>query len=329
MAETINGYLLEEPLKTDNSGFSKWGFGKQDGKEYFIKEFLSPAYPVNAELLGPELTEKKREVCRTFVDQKCLLFKAINQASDGNLVRIEHFFRYGAKYYITMQKVEAVDRLKVLALPEKQKIEICAILAHAVAGMHQAGLIHADIKLDNVIFCTNASGRIGAKIIDLDNCFQAAQPPKKEEEITGDQIYMAPETFLLIAEEEGTLTCKIDVFALGLLFHQLIVGMLPEFEEKYHYPYEVLLEHGELKVSDSLHPQLRQIILEMLRLEPEKRPDMSDVGERLMKLCRSIGTVRGRRVRKNREEPSESDTVLAGENSRVDEFFFRAGEDEL
>lgn len=324
MPETINGYLLEEPLKTDNSGFSKWGFGKLDGKEYFIKEFLSPAYPVNADLLGPELTAKKKEVCNAFVNQKCLLFQTINQASDGNLVRIEHFFRYGAKYYITMQKVEAVDMVKVLALPERQKIEICAVLAHAVAGMHQAGLIHGDIKLDNVIFCSNASGRIGAKMIDLDSCFWAARPPEKEEEIIGDQIYMAPETFLLMEQEEGTLTCKIDIFALGLLFHQIMTGLLPGFEDSCHYPYEALLKQEELKVSDRLDPRLHNIFLEMLQREPEKRPDADQVGERLRKLCR-----RRRSTAETGEIPLASEAVLADKKRSVDEFFFRAGEDDL
>ena len=42
--KTINGYELEADLTADNSGFSKWGFARKNGKTYFIKEFLSPVY---------------------------------------------------------------------------------------------------------------------------------------------------------------------------------------------------------------------------------------------------------------------------------------------
>ena len=34
----INGYTLTTELQNANSGFSKWGFGTKNGKEYFIKE---------------------------------------------------------------------------------------------------------------------------------------------------------------------------------------------------------------------------------------------------------------------------------------------------
>ncbi|MCD7766773.1 MAG: hypothetical protein LUH53_09740, partial [Lachnospiraceae bacterium] len=100
MAEFINGYKLDAPLKTDNSGFSKWGFASLNAKKYFIKEFLSPVYPADAKLLGEELTQKRKASCEKYVTEKRLLFAAINKASDGNIVHIEHFFRYGSKYYI-------------------------------------------------------------------------------------------------------------------------------------------------------------------------------------------------------------------------------------
>lgn len=43
----INNYYFEKPLTSDNSGFSKWGIGIRAGKKYFVKEFLSPTYPID------------------------------------------------------------------------------------------------------------------------------------------------------------------------------------------------------------------------------------------------------------------------------------------
>lgn len=322
MADIINGYLLEEPLKTDNSGFSKWGFAKKDEKEYFIKEFLNPVYPTDVNLLGQELTQMKQEKCKAFVSQKCQLFRAVNEASDGNLVRIEHFFRYGSKYYLVMDKVEAVALDQVMHLTIEEKIRICMILAHAVDCLHRASLVHSDIKLDNVLFCQTGNGKIGVKVIDLDSCFWESRPPHREEDIIGDQIYMAPETFQLIVEEKGTLTRKIDVFALGILFHQILTGELPGYsKEVYHYPYEAVLERGELKLACGGTPELAALLRSMLRQQPEDRPELDEVCTRLQALYwRLLGIL---------EEDSSGPDGKEQMRERKDEFFFQASEDDL
>lgn len=69
-------------------------------------------------------------------------------------------------------------------------------LLHCLKGLHHAGIVHADIKLDNVIFRKLPSGRITGKVIDFDNSFWEKQPPASDEEILGDPVYMAPETFI-------------------------------------------------------------------------------------------------------------------------------------
>jgi serine/threonine protein kinase len=315
MMEMINGYLLEEPLKTDNSGFSRWGFAKHEDREYFIKEFLSPVYPVDEELLGAELTRKKKDICSDFVERKCRIFRSINNASDGNLARIEQFFRYGSKYYIIMERINEVELTRVLALPMEEKKRICMILAHAVAGMHREGLVHGDIKLSNIVFCENESGRIGARIIDLDSSFWEVQPPENEEDIFGDQVYMAPETFYKIAMEKGTLTRKIDVFALGILFHQILTGTAPEFDTKnFYYPYEAVLVDDALEINSRLPSELSEIIKAMLQKKPEDRPELTEVYETLQRSYRCLA--RGPVV--------QQDTRI-----RQNDFFFRAGEQDL
>lgn len=86
-----NGYLVAGTLKSDNAGFSKWGIAQKDGQDYFLKEFLSPVYPQNASMYSPEQAEKRRKYCEKHEAQKTLLYKTINEASDGNDVRIVDF----------------------------------------------------------------------------------------------------------------------------------------------------------------------------------------------------------------------------------------------
>lgn len=60
----INGYRITHDLTNDNSGFSKWGFGDKGGVSYFIKEFLSPVYPLDSTAMSPDQLEKSRTLAR-------------------------------------------------------------------------------------------------------------------------------------------------------------------------------------------------------------------------------------------------------------------------
>jgi hypothetical protein len=43
--DVINGYRILEDFRVVGAGLSKWTFAAKDGREYFIKEFLSPTFP--------------------------------------------------------------------------------------------------------------------------------------------------------------------------------------------------------------------------------------------------------------------------------------------
>lgn len=75
-------------------------------------------------------------------------------------------------------------------------------------------------------------------LLDTDN-----DPPKYEDELGGDQVYLAPEACKFMCGEPVELTCKIDVFSLGIIFHQILAGVLPWFDsEQYDYVFEAVLD---------------------------------------------------------------------------------------
>lgn len=273
----INGYELEESLKADNSGFSKWGFAVKDGRRYFIKEFLSPVYPVYAEYLTEEQVERKKEGCRKYEKKMKELYSAINDCSDGNLVRIEQFFRYGSKYYIATEQIEAVDESVIQDQPMTVKKRLCRVLLHTVLGLHREGIVHSDIKAENILYKRLDSGAITAKLIDFDSCFRESEPPADVEEIHGDMWYMAPEVFQIISEERGKPDSAMDVFALGLVFHQILTGKRPGFDtDKYSYPFEALLNGDILYCDSSVPEELRGLLVSMLERDPKKRITLKD-----------------------------------------------------
>ena len=81
MKEKIGHYVLDAPLRADHSGFSRWGFGTYKGKEYFVKEFLSPVYPEDEELVGRERSERMKEMCGRYETRQKLLYREINRCS--------------------------------------------------------------------------------------------------------------------------------------------------------------------------------------------------------------------------------------------------------
>ena len=278
--EKLGQYELEGSLTNQNAGFCVWGYGKKDGKDYFIKQFIEQKYPANDTVSSPGSLRKKLNDCERFERRKMALYKMLNENSDGNAVRVEEFFRIESKYYISMQKIQAIpwDYTDIVKLPISEIRRLCAIIAHSVASLHNGKLIHADLKPDNILFTQTESGSVTAKIIDFDSGFLESDPPGPGDTIVGDFHYFSPEACISIWGEEVELTCKMDIFALGVLFHQYFVGHLPEFNtEESSYSGEAVAKGEVLAVSDKLPDDIRQLLTQMLDVDPEKRPTAMEV----------------------------------------------------
>ncbi len=278
----LNGYQLLGELKNDNSGFARWGFARKDGIEVFIKEFLTPIYPLDATVLSKEQILKKREICLEFEGKKRRFYHRLNQCRTGNIVNVLDFFRFENRYYMVTEKVDAtkIDLTEIANLTFEQKLLICKIILYSVGTLHRHGIVHGDIKPDNILLKKTAMGMYTAKIIDFDSSFLEEEPPEPDDELQGDMVYFAPESFLMIAEEEGTLTSKIDVFALGILLHQYLCGELPAFNRaKYDYMFEAVLDDAEVLIHRSIPPHLADLLKGMLSKNPDDRPTLEDAYE--------------------------------------------------
>jgi len=282
--EMLGDYRLTTQLTSQNSGFSVWGYGIKNGREYFIKQFLSPKYPENDNISSPQRLQKRLALCEDFEYSKRRLYQTLNRCSDGNALRVHEFFRVGPNYYISTQKITAPswDIERIAALRDVDKRRLCATIAHAVASFHEGGLVHADLKHTNILFSHGTSGIMTAKVIDFDSSFLETNPPLPGEEIIGDQVYFSPEACLHIWGEEVPLTCKMDVFALGVLFHQYFTGKLPAFdEENFCYPGEAVANGEMLILAPELPAPLAQLLGSMLSPDPQDRPAAAEVFEAL------------------------------------------------
>jgi hypothetical protein len=93
-------------------------------------------------------------------------------------------------------------------------IEVCG----AVAAIHKAGLIHRDIKAQNVMRLPG--GRI--VVMDLGASQEPAPDDSAVRSLAGTPLYMAPELFTGLAA-----TTASDVYAIGVLLYRMVTGEFP------------------------------------------------------------------------------------------------------
>ncbi len=173
------------------------------------------------------------------------------------------------------------------------RLALCASLCETVAELHGIGVIHKDLKPENLYPCIGADGAWRMVISDLGVGEAALSPRLAELGLTvtllgggtsraGSLMYLAPE---VIAGEEPTV--RSDVFALGVLLYQMIVGNLRR----------PLAPGWENDVED---PLLREDIALAAASNPERRQlDAHGLAERLR-------TLDARRAQREHEEQARA-----------------------
>lgn len=285
--EKINGYELTAPLTSDNSGFGRWGFAHKNGREYFIKEFLSPVYPLNTSLFSGSEMEQRVTACNQFVQKKQQLYNALNRCAGGNIVKIADFFRFGPKYYIVTEKVNVVRTSPeevYRAFNFSAKVLLAKVICYNVKLLHDNGIVHADLKPGNILIQKTAAGFYTAKIIDFDSSFLESQYIARDE-LEGDPVYLAPEVFGAMNGSVASLSTKVDVFSLGVLFYQVFFGTLPQFGfGNQGYTFELVGLGKQVLFPNNVNKYLKKMIEGMLQKDPKKRWDLNKVYAYLEKM---------------------------------------------
>jgi hypothetical protein len=135
----------------------------------------------------------------------------------------------GEIHFITMQFVEGEtlgQRLRLDgALPADEALDVTRELLYALRAAHEAGVLHRDLKSDNVMLRAAPDGQASAVVLDFglargldrDNLASASNP-----NIVGTPGYIAPEQYAGMA-------CSIasDIFSFGVVWYEMLTGQMP------------------------------------------------------------------------------------------------------
>ena len=174
---------------------------------------------VALKLIRPELASNPAILAR--FKQELL---TAHQVTHKNVIRIYDISEADGVKFITMEFVEGHDLRRILTdngkLPTERAVEIIRQVCLALDAAHSAGIIHRDLKPQNIMEEAK-TGRILvmdfglARTIGGDGMTQTGA-------LLGTIEYMSPEQSM-----GKTLDQRSDIFAVGLIFYELLIGKTP------------------------------------------------------------------------------------------------------
>lgn len=285
--EIINGYHILDDFKVAG-GMSKVSFAEKGGKTYFIKEFLAPKYPTPDSPGSERIKEQKRKACDAFEKHHRDLNNAIGKCcagTGGNLIYAIDCFRNGASYYKVTEKIEisSLPCENIAHLPLENILLIAKSAVHSIRILHGLKIVHGDLKPDNLPIKEASRGYV-VKLIDFDDSYFEGNPPSDRENLVGTPEYYSPEQAAYIIDEDeeiegSTLTCKSDIFTLGIIFSEYFSGEKPVLSAGHKNTWTCVKGGKSISFKKTLHPQIEALICKMLSLNPCDRPAISEVFE--------------------------------------------------
>ena len=178
--------------------------------------------PIALKILAPWLASEPG-----FADRFSREARVLAKLNHPNIVTIHDFGQAGRFYYLVMEFVDGVNLRQAMhaqRFTPAQALGLVPNLCDALQYAHGEGVLHRDIKPDNILL--DAKGR--AKIADF-GIAKLAGEAESQALLThsgmhlGTPAYMAPEQL----EKPGEVDHRADIYSLGVVLYEMLTGELP------------------------------------------------------------------------------------------------------
>ncbi|WP_413756808.1 Stk1 family PASTA domain-containing Ser/Thr kinase [Streptomyces sp. MMBL 11-3] len=206
----------------------------------------------------------------SFVERFIREAKSVARLAHPNVVQVFDQGAQGAYVYLAMEYVAGCTLRDVLrergALQPRAALDILEPVLAALGAAHRAGFVHRDMKPENVLI--GDDGRV--KVADFGLVRAVDTVTHTTGAVLGTVSYLAPEQI-----EDGTADPRVDVYACGILFYEMLTGDRPHSGDS---PAAVLYKHLHEDVPPpsaavpGLPFELDELVVSATARNPEVRP---------------------------------------------------------
>ncbi|CAN5474211.1 hypothetical protein BH09SUM1_BH09SUM1_09670 [soil metagenome] len=253
-----------------------------DGKSYFIKQYKHPMpgavewYQGFKEHQGHVSKQISNGPARNF----CLSAHDLFEERFGPLTLFQVFdFVDGGLDLKTITE-------QIKNVPWTRRVLFAKVVAFSVSQLHKGGIIHADLKPQNIILCKDGGTELACKPRLIDTDFSLIEGKKAPwDNHVGTPYYMSPEH---VRKEDPSKAS--DVFTLGLILWELLAGRHP-YTALAPKEYErVIIEENRAgnielagKMPDPADAQeIVDVLAKSLDPDPDRRPTSKEVHAALL-----------------------------------------------
>lgn len=154
--------------------------------------------------------------------------RAIGKLNHPNVVSIYDVDLWERQYYLVMELLSGGSLAQVIesrrSLPWPEACRLVAQAAQGLAAAHSAGMIHRDVKPENLMLSKEGV----VKVVDfglskvLDAASEARNAMSRAGQILGTPHYMSPEQF-----DAREVDARTDIYSLGGTLYRLLTGRFP------------------------------------------------------------------------------------------------------
>lgn len=200
----------------------------RDDSQKFLKKFPSPKMPSEEDRTRDRVAyENQIRMCNDFLlhHQNILRDLADIRIGNGALVKPLDAFWHEASFFKISPLIEGLQPFSAEIVrswsAQRRTIAIRSVLL-ALRELHDRGISHGDVKLENIHLVDTPSGPV-ARLIDFDDAYRADTPPPPTV-LGGTEDYYSPEVLFYkgFATSSTPLPLGLasDVFSLSLALHE-------------------------------------------------------------------------------------------------------------